>query len=285
MKKRDFNHYYPNYRIDINIFQSVKGLYSDLKFYRHFIYQLIIRDFTSTYKRSIIGFFWIFLTPVLQIVTWVFLKRTDILNPGELSIPYPAYLIIGTLVWGLFINLVNSTMTVFTQSRMMLLRTKVPFELFFISQVIVKLVPFVVSVILCLSVFLFLNVPMSPFTFLFPISILPIVFFATGIGMLISLITSLSYDIKRVALSFFNLLMFFTPVVYSLDKIETGLFRKIILLNPMTYFITFARDLIFGADLILPKGLVISAIISLLLILCSWRILNLTYNKLLERIY
>lgn len=285
MKKRDYNHYYPNYRSDISIIQSVRDLFSDLKFYRHLIYQFIVRDLVSVYRRSMIGLFWIFLTPLFQIITWIFLKRTDVLNPGELSIPYPAYLIIGTLIWGLFINLLNSTMTIFTQSRMMLLKTRVPFEVFLISQIVTKLIPFLISIILCLIVFLLLSIPISIMTFLFPISIIIIVFFAIGIGMLVSLLTSLSYDIKRMVLSFFTLLMFFTPIVYSLDKIDNGFFKSVVLLNPMTHLLTLSRNLIFESHLILSNGLMISFALSILLMIFSWRILNLTYNKLLERIY
>lgn len=285
MLKKEINYNYPYYKYDVSFLDSLFILYDNIFRYKNLIWQLALRDLFSLYRRSVIGLFWLVLTPFIQVVTWILLKKTSILDPGTLTIPYPVYVLIGTMIWALFVSVQNSTMNVFKQSRMVMMRVNIPFEVFFIVQIIVKLIPFFISLSILLPLLLLFNIQISLNILLLPFSLLPILFLSTALGMLSSLLISLSYDLQRLISSLINIMMFFTPVVYSLDKINNGIFKTIVLYNPMSHFLVFTRNLFFNESVNFSNGYLISSFISFGLLLYSWRFLSLTYNRLLERIY
>lgn len=283
--KKELSHYYPYQQSDISLIKRLNSLLSDMYRFRGLMWQLTSRDLFSVYKRSVFGFLWLFLTPLFQIITWVLLQKTNILNPGELSVPYPVFVLMGTLIWGLFIGILNSSMTVFPRSRMMMMRIKLPFEIFFVVQILVKLIPFIISMVILIPILFLFKVPLSINLLILPIAIIPVISLALGLGMLFSTFTSLSYDLKRVVSSFFNLAMFFTPVVYSADKLSEGNFRAIVLHNPISHLLDFSRSILFNEQIILSKALLFSSLFSILILFLGWRLLSLTSNRLLERIY
>lgn len=69
---------------------------------RELIWQLFRRDFVGAYKKSWLGFAWFFIMPLMGIVSWVFLQKSGMLKPGDVGIPYPAYVLIGTSMYTLF---------------------------------------------------------------------------------------------------------------------------------------------------------------------------------------
>ncbi len=285
MKKKEISHYYPNYRSKTSLFKELWNIPGVISKYKDLIWQLTYRDISSVYRRSLIGLLWLIVTPFIQIITWVLLKNTSILNPGELNIPYPFYLLTGTLIWGLFISVLNSSMSVFKQSRMIMMRVMLPFEVFFVVQVFVKLIPFLLSVLIIIPLLIFFNISLSINLFLLPFAIIPVVGLATALGMLMSVFTALSYDIKRIAALFFNFLMFFTPIVFSVDKIQEGLFRTLIFINPLTHILPFIRNLFFEDKIIFTSEYILSVFFTFGLLLFAWRFLYLTSNRILERTF
>ena len=96
--------YRPNMRHELGLFRTWGVMGRNVWNARELIWQLFKRDFLAGYKKSFVGLAWVFIAPLLGIVSWVFLQMTGMLQPGDVGIPYPAYVMIGTSMWGLFMG-------------------------------------------------------------------------------------------------------------------------------------------------------------------------------------
>ena len=49
---------------------------------KELIWQLFRRNFLASYKKSFLGLAWIFILPIVGILSWVFLQKSGMLKPG-----------------------------------------------------------------------------------------------------------------------------------------------------------------------------------------------------------
>ena len=96
--------YRPNQRHELGFFKTWAVLAKNIINSRELIWQLFKRDFFASYKKSFLGITWLFIAPIMGIVSWVYLNMTGMLHPGDVGIPYPAYVLVGTSMWGLFMG-------------------------------------------------------------------------------------------------------------------------------------------------------------------------------------
>ena len=120
--------YKPNQRHELGFFYTWAVMARNILNSKELIWQLFKRDFFASYKKSFIGISWIFLSPIMGIVSWVFLQKTGMLHPGEMGIPYPAYVLIGTSMWGLFMGFFNSAKETLSSGQSLVMQVNYPHE-------------------------------------------------------------------------------------------------------------------------------------------------------------
>ena len=64
--------------------------------------RLFVRDVRSRYRQSVFGLGWIVLPALAQTGIWLFLNAANIVNGGDTRVPYPVYVLVGTLLWQSF---------------------------------------------------------------------------------------------------------------------------------------------------------------------------------------
>ncbi len=273
----------PNQRFEtgsiISLFLAIKNQFT----HRDMIYQLFRKDFFAGYKKSFIGSTWIVLTPVAGIISWIFLHRAQIIKPGDVGVPYPAYILIGTLVWGFFLRISSAFMGAMQNYRYLILWTSFPHEAIFGTQLLLKTVDFFISFCASVAILLLFKIELSWGIILFPFVIIPLLFFAVAVGLSVSVISVVSYDLRRIVTALFGLVMFLTPVIYSADAVGNTMLQKIIQLNPLTYLVCSARDVILFGRLYNTQGFIISSTLAFLLLFISWRIFFISEDRIIER--
>ena len=65
-------------------------MFQELIAFRGLIWRLIVRDISAKYKQSFLGIFWAFLTPLVMMVVFVWIKNKNIL-PIEDKTPGPRW--------------------------------------------------------------------------------------------------------------------------------------------------------------------------------------------------
>ena len=99
-------------------------MFHELLHYRGLLWSLMIRDIRARYKQSIIGLLWPFLSPLVLVVIFVWIRSRNILPIGETDMPYPAFVFVGQIVWLLFSRGVTTCSTSLVGAENLL--TKVP---------------------------------------------------------------------------------------------------------------------------------------------------------------
>lgn len=97
-----------------------KEMWKDLLASRELAWRLMVRDINAQYRQSLLGIFWAFLPPLATALVFVILNSRKIINIGETDIPYPAFVMFGTVLWQVFVDSLNAPLKVVTASKPML---------------------------------------------------------------------------------------------------------------------------------------------------------------------
>ncbi|MCK4816833.1 ABC transporter permease [bacterium] len=280
--KEQITIYRPNQRHELGFFKTWMVMAENIIRSRELIWQLFKRDFFAAYKKSFIGITWIFIAPVMGIISWVFLQMTGMLQPGELGIPYPAYVLIGTSMWGLFMGFYNSARSTLQSGSSLVMQVNYPHEALLFKQTAQHLANFSIGFVMNIIVLIIFGVIPSWKIIFLPFVVLPLFLLGAAIGLVVSIIGIVAVDIDRIITMGMGLLMWGTPIIYS-DKVEVEFVQLLIKWNPLTYLVCSARDIIIYGRLYDVTGYFICTGLSLFLFMISWRLFYVSENKLIER--
>ena len=275
--------YEPNQRIKIGFFKSWLSMVTNILKSRELIFQLFKRDFFAGYKQSFLGIFWVFISPVIGILSWVFLNLTGVLNPGDVGVPYPAYVLLGSTFWGLFMGLFNAAAGSLRNGSSLILQIDFPHEALVVKEIANTIAGFIISFIMIVAVLLIFRIYPSWIVVFFPLTLIPIMLLGIGIGMVVAVITVVAHDISRMVSMGLGFMMFLTPVIYT-PKIENELIQTVIWWNPLSYIIGGARDILLYGRIENPFEYFLSSLFAIVIFLFSWRLFFLSEYKVAEKL-
>jgi ABC-type polysaccharide/polyol phosphate export permease len=274
--------YRPNQRHDLGFFETWAVMAKNIVNSKELIWQLFKRDFFASYKKSFIGITWIFIAPIAGIISWVFLQKTGMLNPGEVGIPYPVYVLIGTSIWGLFMGFYNSANATLSAGQALVMQVNYPHEALLFKQTAQHLASFIITFVMNIAVLFAFKVMPSWGIILFPLVALPLFFLGAAIGLVTSMISIVAVDVSRIINMAMGLMMYMTPVIYS-DKVNSQFAQSVIKWNPLTYLVCSARDIIIYGRLYNPVGYFICVVLCFFLFMVSWRLFFVSEDRIIER--
>jgi lipopolysaccharide transport system permease protein len=229
--------------------------------YRDLIYLFIKRDFSTLYMQTILGPLWFVLNPLFSTIVYTFVFGR-LAHIGTDGIPHILFYYSGTMLWTYFSNCFNDASNVFINNahifgKVYFPRLTVPVSKVF-SNLITALVQF--GTLLCFYIwFYFHGVVARPqvwaFAFLLIFAWLAVI--SSGIGLLVTAITTKYRDLKQLVTFGLQLLMYGTPVVYPLSAAPEK-FKWIFYINPLSAPVELFRVWFFGAGTVPPKMIVIS---------------------------
>jgi lipopolysaccharide transport system permease protein len=275
--------YEPNQRVNMGYLAGWAMMFGNLLKSRELIWQLFKRDFFANYKQSFLGIMWVFIAPVIAIVSWVFLNATGVLVPGDVGVPYPLYVLLGSTIWGLFLSFYSNTAKSLTEYGQLITQINFPHEALVAKQVAQSMAAFVINVVLILVVLAAFRFTPNVRILLFPLTVIPLLFVGAGIGMVISVVSAVAHDVEKVVTAMLGFVMYITPVIYSPDQ-ESELMRTVLAWNPLTYLICMSRATLLDAGYPVTDGYILSAGISAVFFMFSWRLFFLSEGKVSERL-
>lgn len=281
---QEIKSYYPNQKAKIGLFKTLFIFIRDSYQSRELIYQLFKRDFLMMYKKSFFGFGWHLFAPILGIVSWLFMNSAGVLNPGDIGgVPYPAYVLLGTSFWGLFMSFYSGASTTLSSGKGFIEQVNYPHYVLLTKNTLQQLVNFSLSFTAAIVLIIIIGVIPSWKIIFFPLMLLPLFFLSSAIGLIVSLTHSWGQDINKIMGSFLGILMFFTPVIYS-PKNKEGWIQDIIQYNPLTYLVGEIRNLILMGEIVEPLYYLYFSLASLILFTISFRLFFITEDKLIEKL-
>lgn len=251
--------------------------------FREMIYVLFKRDFFASYKRSFLGMSWIFLSPIFGILSWVFINATGILQPGDVGMPYPAYVLLSTSIWGLFMGFYSAAQATLTAGSGIINQVNYPHEILLVKQISQHLANSIITLSMNIVVLLMFGITPSWKLIFLPILGLPLLFLGAGIGLVVSVFSVVAPEIQKAVDLLMGLLIWITPVIYS-PKFGNPVIQSIIQWNPLTFLIGGTRDVIIKGELSNPLQFAVSSLVAFIIFLISWRIFYVTEDKVVEKI-
>jgi ABC-type polysaccharide/polyol phosphate export systems, permease component len=282
MNRETVTVYEPNYRAKIGFFKVWLIMFKNIIASKELIYQLFQRDFLMSYKKSFIGMGWIFISPVIGIISWVFMNYTGVLNPGDVGIPYPAYILLSTSIWGLFMGFYSSAAGTLGAGSGFIMQVKYPHEALLIKQTAQHLVNFFITFVVTIVVLIIFKVFPSWKIVMFPLLIIPLFLLGAGIGLLVSVIGVVATDLQKGFDFILGMILYITPVIYS-PKVNNPLLQEIIKWNPLTYLIGGVRDIIIYGKMEYLDRFFYALVLSLLIFLLSLRLFFISEDKVIEK--
>jgi lipopolysaccharide transport system permease protein len=265
----------------INPIGLFKEILSDLFKCRELIWILFTRDLRAHYRQSLLGYIWLFVPVLSTTLVWMFLSSTQVIKVSETPIPYPAYVLIGSLVWVVFLSCVNQPLASFNQGQGVFMKLKVPPEAFIFAGTSQIIFDTIVRCSVLIPVLLYLGVYFSPTFWLFPVGLLGAGLLGLSIGMLMIPLASLYSDVSRIVSTGLQFGMYLTPIVYPAPK--SGWAATLINANPLTHIVSSTRDWLtlgFNSSNII---FLIVTMASLLLLFFAMLILRVVLPHLIER--
>ena len=214
---------------------------------------LAARDIKAEYRQSVLGIFWAFVPPIVLAAGLSYARRSNVLNTGETSIPYAAYVIIGMAFWQTFVASVQAPMRGLRSAKGMLCKVYFPRETIVLSEFLKVCFYFVFQLVLVIGVFIRFQIPLTWTACLALPALLVLILFGMACGMVLAPVGLLFEDVGNALGPFLALWMVLTPVLYPASSVS-GFFHGILAWNPVAPMIVSLRELTVGEPLTYAIG-------------------------------
>lgn len=234
--------------------------------YREMIYMMVRRDLRGRYKGSVLGFFWTFLNPLLQLgvytIVFSIILRSDIEK-------YYLYLFIALIPWLFMANSVQGGATCVLAQKSMVTKIYFPRQVLPITHVttcFVNMLLCFVVVFLVAGFSVGLNVLALPY--LIPTMLIEYIL-ALGICFIAAAITVYFRDMEHILGIFVMAWQFLSPIMYPPDIVPEQL-RPIFNLNPMTPIINAYRSVLYYKRPPDLNTMLLALVMGLLFLVVGW---------------
>ncbi len=245
-------------------FLSVFTNYSEL------LSELTWREIKQRYKQSVLGYAWVMLNPLFQMLVMAFVF-SKLLRVGDLGVPYPIFLYAGLLPWTLFANSLTSSSNALVGNAGLITKIYFPREVFVVSTLIAKIIDFLLASLIFIAFMVFYQIPVT-FNILWVVPIFGIqVIFMYGLTLFISAFNLLYRDIQYLLTLVLLVWMYLTPVIYPTELFPDR-YRWIFQINPMAVIINAYRQTILGGGIPNLMSLSIALVLSLGILFVAYRI-------------
>ena len=250
--------------------------------YRGLFFFLVRRDIKLRFQQTFIGFFWVVLQPLIQMLIFYVILGILIKVPTN-GIPYHLFFLSAFVVWQFFTQVVNMSAFSLVGNIGVILKSYFPRLALPLSSIVNALVDFCVG-FLVLLVFLLIDghFPITSRYLILPLLLLITIIFSSGVGLLFGALMVVFRDTKNL-LSFILLIwMYVTPIIYPLS-IAPEKYRILFYFNPLTSLVDAYRWVFLGQGS-LPKFsyLSISILVATIIWLCGAIAFRAMENKIAD---
>ena len=234
----------------------------------HLLRNLVHRDITIRYKRSVLGFLWTMLHPLLLALILMMVFSTVF----RFAVPrYELYVLAALLPWNFFQQTTVGSMAALAWNGALMKRVRVPKSIFTLSTVLAGLVNLALAYLPLIAIMLIRGAPITPAFAFLPVSLLILALFTYGVSLLLSALAVYFVDVREMYNVALTALMYFTPIIYPIEVVPER-FRPFFALNPLMYFIEIVRAPVHEGALPSTHALTVSGISAVVAIVAGWTV-------------
>ncbi len=201
---------------------------------------LISRELKKKYRKSVLGYVWCVLNPLLVmiIMSVVFSRvfKNTIAN-------FPVYLFAGRMMFSFVTDSTGLMLNSIVTNGQLMRKTRIPYYVFPLSAMGCMIVNFGFHLIAFLIVLVFTGTWPSIHTVVFPLVCLEMFGFSFGLGLLLAVAEIYARDTNYLFAVVSVAWLYLTPLFYPITVLPELLQKLIAWFNPAYYFVDMARSI------------------------------------------
>lgn len=210
--------------------------------YRELVRNLVWKDLKLKYRGSALGFTWSLANPLLMLGVYT-LAFTYILGIRREGFVY--FLLLGLLAWTFFSSTVSMSTAAIADAGGLLRSVRFPRMVLPVATVLFNLSQYLLTfAVLLPATWMVFRVTPSLTMLAFPLILVLLVAFTTGVALIVSAATAFYRDVKHLVEIALAALFWMTPVIYDLGDVPDRL-RLPILVTPLSPFVTVLHDVFY----------------------------------------
>lgn len=229
---------------------------------RELAWRLMLRDLNAQYRQSLLGYVWAFVPSVVMAAGFTLARESNVIAVGETDLPYPAYVMLGTVLWQTFTEALLGPIQALVGARAIMAKVQLRHEALVLGKIGETVLNLGPKLVLVAAVFVWFQVPVTWTVIFAPVALLQIVILGAFFGVLVAPFGALYGDVPRALPILAGFWLFLTPVIYPMP--QAGAFAALVALNPVTPLLLTARELATTGQVSHPvEFVVVSAVGSL----------------------
>jgi ABC-type polysaccharide/polyol phosphate export permease len=216
---------------------SLKEVYE----YRSLLINLVVTELRLRYRRSVLGFVWTMLNPLLtmSVITVVF---STVFRFGVED--FAILLLAGLLPWNFFEQSISSSLMSIVGKGGLIRKVYFPKAILPLATVLANLINFLFALVPLLFLVHIIGPGLNASILFLPMACLIFFVFVTGFSFFFACINVFFRDFSHMTDVLMRALFYASPILYTIDFMPDGM-RKFLLLNPLSYYIACFRDPIY----------------------------------------
>jgi ABC-type polysaccharide/polyol phosphate export permease len=237
--------------------------FAELWQYRELMRQLIVRNLKVRYQRSVLGFVWTLLNPLLTMLVLVAVFAYVI----RIGVPhYWAFLLSGYFAWVFTMHTLNASAFVITDHAYLARSVAVPSDLLVVSGVFSRLVEYAAELgLVAAALIVFHHHAIPPSFLLLPVILLLHVLLIVGISMPIASLSVFFSDVQHGLPVALMMVAYISPVFYPVSYVPASV-RTLYLLNPLALLLALYHDVLYEGRM--PDPTMFAAVALLAVVAC-----------------
>ncbi|HYO58509.1 ABC transporter permease [Archangium sp.] len=209
--------------------------FRELYQYRGLLFSLVQRELKARYRGSVLGFFWTFLNPMLQMLVYALLfsvyMRQKLPN-------YTFFMFVSLLPWNWFSSSLAGGASAISDRRDLMTKVRFPAQVLPATVVVTNLCNYILSLPLMLGLGLFFGEWMTWHVVAFPVVLLCQLCFTLAVVYIVSALNVRFRDLQHIVSNLLMMWFFLTPVLYPVTTIPEAFRQWMVLVNPMAILVT-----------------------------------------------
>lgn len=208
--------------------------------FSYLLMTLVKKDFTTKYRRSVLGVLWSVLNPLMM----MFVIATVFSQVFKIQIDnYAAYYLTGTLIFSFMSEATNGSLTSILGAAGLIRKVYIPKYLFPAEKCLFAGVNTFFTLIAAIIILPFIGITLKWTVFLIIPLLLYVLFFSYGLGLILSAVNVFFNDIGHLYGVFTQIWMYLTPILYPVDILPDNV-KLYVWYNPMYYYVEYCRDVL-----------------------------------------
>lgn len=215
----------------------MKSKMKEIKQYAFVLSELVGRELKRKYARSYLGVLWSVLNPLLSMVVMSLIFSTMFRRSIE---NFPVYYLTGTIIWNMFTGATNSAMTALVDNKTLMVKSKLPKQIFPLSRILTSLVNFGYSLLAYVLIVALFGIVPSIHLLIFPVIVVLLFLFSVGFSYILTIMYTFLADIRYLYSILLHLWMYLCAVFYPVERLSESM-QKVVRANPMYAYIASVR--------------------------------------------